>query len=258
MKSNEGGFTLVELIIIITLTALLSTVVFGFLINYWSFGYKLEADLNTITTRLNAVDFLRESIGTSTGLINQNSIQDNNTAVPDPAIASNKYWKPIHAIPGNMTVGASGTYKPVIYYRRPSLTAAGAYIMNGNNPYEDEYIIYLSGTSKSLMLRTLVNPSATGNRLQTSCPLAIATTSCPADKILAPDLTSVDTRYFSRTGNTIDYTSIFDSSINAFIGPDFPVVEVLELKLNLAKKALLQTSNTTQNSTVIRIALRNA
>jgi hypothetical protein len=65
-------------------------------------------------------------------------------------------------------------------------------------------------------------------------------------------------RYFSRTGNTIDYTSIWDGTINSYIGPDFTAVEVVEFTLNLSKKPLFQTTSTTVNNTIVRIALRNS
>jgi prepilin-type N-terminal cleavage/methylation domain-containing protein len=258
MIKNEQGFTLTELLIVISLTAFLSTLVFSFTISYWSYGYKLMADLETMTTRLNVGDLIRESVGTSTGLVIQNSIPDSHALSPDPAIASNNYWRPIHAVPGNTPVGSSGSFAPIIYYSRPSVATNGTYIMNGTEPYEDEYVLYFDGSKKALMLRTLANPGATGNKIRTSCPAANATASCPADKTLATDVASIDTRFFSRTGIPINHNSIYDSSTNTYIGPDFTVVEVVELKLNFLKKGFLQKTSTTSNSTVIRIALRNA
>jgi hypothetical protein len=258
MIKDESGYTLPELIVVISLTAFLSVVVFGFSMTYWAYGYKLEADLDILTTRLNVGDYIRESIGTSTGLINQNSLPDTHAMVADPAISPANYWLPIHAIPGNKPIGNTGTYTPLIYYRRPSFSTTNNYIMNGTQPYDDEYILYLNGSTKALMLRVIANANATGNRLKTTCPAGYVTSSCPTDKTLSTDVTSVDLRYFSRTGLTIDYTSIFDSNTNSYIGPDFPSVEVVELKLNLSRKAKLQSGNTENSSTVIRIALRNA
>lgn len=258
MSRNEGGYTLPELIIVVTLITFLSTLIFGFSINYWAYGYKLETDLTTLDTRLNVGDFLRENVGTSTGLIIQNSIPDSHVLNADPNYSPANYWLAIHAIPGNKPVGNSGSYTPVFYYERPSLNLTNNYIMNGTQPYNDEYILYLDGSTKSLMLRTLANPSATGNRAITSCPPSLATASCPADKTLATNVSSVDVRYFSRTGNTIDWTSIFNTDTNTYVGPDFPAVEVVELKLNLSAKAKLQQGNSETSSTVIRIALRNA
>lgn len=258
MNRNEGGFTLPELIVVITLTAFLATVIFAFSINYWAYGYKLEANLDTLGTRLNVSDYIRESVGTSTGLIIQNSLPDDHPAVVDPAFASGKYWLPIHAVPGNKPIGSNGTYTPLLYYQRPSFNTTGGYIMNGTQPFTDEYVLFLNGTNKTLVLRMISNTNATNNRLKTTCPSGYVTSSCPADKVLATDISSVDLRYFSRTGVTIDHNSIFDTNTNTYIGPDFTAVEVVEIKLNLSKKAKLQGGRSENSSTVIRIALRNA
>jgi len=258
MKHPEDGFTLPELLVTIILSAFFSMLILFFTFNYWRSGYLLEADLDTLTTRLNAADILREEIGTSTGLIIQNGLPDVNSDVPDPANGSNQYWYPMHAIPGNKPVGAVGTKTPLFYFKRFSINASGQYIMNGTQPYEDEYILYMDGSTNSLKQRTLVNPAAAGNKLKTSCPPNLASPSCPADKTIAEDLASIEMRYFSRNGNLIDYTSIYDPDINSYAGPDFTAVEVVELTLNLTKKPTFQKTNAISNTTIIRIALRNS
>lgn len=257
MKSNQRGFTIPELLTVVVITGIFVSIIMVFTFSYWRYGYLLESDLDTFVTRLNAGDYFREALGGSSGLIIQNSIPDSNTNNPDPAIASNLYWTPLHAIPKNTSVGASGTTTPLLYFKRFSVNSSGAFIMNGTQPYEDEFVAYLSGTGGQLLIRTLANNAAVSNKLKTSCPPASATTSCPADKIIASDLASVDTRYFSRTGNLIDYTSAFDPLTNSYIGPDFPAVEVVEFTLNISKKPVLQQTNATKSSTIIRIALRN-
>ena len=129
--------------------------------------------------------------------------------------------------------------------------------MNGSIPYEDNVILYMNGSTKQLLARVVANPYASSNRARTSCPAAVATLSCPKDTVIADDVSSVSMRYFSRSGNTIDYTSIVDSSTGEYIGPDFPVVEVVEFNLKLTKKAQLHNGADTINQTVIRVALRN-
>lgn len=253
---NQAGFGLVELMSIMVVTALFSGLIISFGFNYWRYAYLLDADLTTYVDRLNTGDYLREALGSSSGLIIQNSIADANTHNPDPAIPTNLYWEPNHAIPGNKPVGSTGT-KPLLYFKRFSVNTTGSIIMNGEQPYEDEYIVYLNGATKQMLVRALANPDAPGNRLKTSCPPASATTSCPADKVLLTDLASVDLRYFSRAGNLVDYTSVYDANLPGYIGPDFTVVEVVELTLNIAKKPVFQKTNATQSSTIIRIALRN-
>lgn len=254
---NDKGFTLPEVITATLLSGLFAGLILSFGIGYWQYGYLLEADLDTLVTRLNAGDLLRESFNGASGLIIQNSITDSHAHNPDPAYPSNLYWKPLHATPGNTPVGATSTTTPLVYYRRFSADSSGAYIMNGTQPYEDEFVLYFNGSTKQLLQRTLANASASGNKAKTSCPLAQATSACPADKIIATDMKSVDLRYFSKSGNTIDYTSTVDPVTGAYTGPDYPVAEVIELNLHLSKKPIFQKTNATLNDTVIRVALRN-
>jgi hypothetical protein len=256
MKINEDGYTIPEMVTVLVITSTLVTLILFFTFSYWRYGSLLEADLETLVSRLNAGDSLRELVGSSSGMIIQNSIPDSNTENPDPAFPSNLYWLPIHAVPGNKTA-SPGTMLPVTYIRKPSVTTANTVAMNGAQPFEDEFIVYLNGTTKQLLLRSLANPSVSNNKLKTSCPPAIATNACPADKIISGDVASVDMRYFSRTGNLIDFTSVTDAVTGEYIGPDFTVVDVAEYTLNITKKPFLQKTNATVNKTTVRIALRN-
>jgi type II secretory pathway pseudopilin PulG len=252
---ESAGFTVVEMLVAIILTALLSAVVIDFAFAYWHFAYRQEADQEAMVDRLNASDYLREMLGTSSGLITQNGIADPNANVPDPGQPSGQYWAVLHAVPGLKSNSAGDT--PLLYFRRFSFDSNNNVIMNGINPYEDEYVLYSNGPSKELRVRSLANTAATGNRLKTSCPPALASAICPADKVLLHNITGVDLQYYSRAGNTIDYTSSTDPLTGDYNGPDFSVVEVAQLTLNLAKKPLFQSTNTTQSATIIRIALRN-
>jgi type II secretory pathway pseudopilin PulG len=257
-RQDKSGFTITELLIVIILTTLFTLIIMMFAFDLWRNSATQEANLDTLLTRFNASDTLREEIGSSSGLIIQNNITDSHTLVPDSSIPGNQYWLPIHAVPGNITVGSAGTYTPLFYFRRFSQNTSGQFIMNGNQPYEDEYVLYLDGSAKALKQRSLANSSATGDRLKTSCPPAYVTSACPADRVIAADITSVSTRYFSRTGNLINHNSITDPNTGEFIGPDYPAVEVLEVTLNLSKKVSFSSTKATQNSAVIRIALRNS
>jgi type II secretory pathway pseudopilin PulG len=255
---GESGFTITELLIVIILTTIFTLIIMLFAFDLWRNSATQEANIDTLLTRFNASDTLREEIGSSSGLIIQNNITDSHTLVPDPSIPGNSYWLPIHAVPGNTAVGSANTYTPLIYFRRYSLNTAGQFIMNGTQPYEDEYVLYLDGSAKALKQRNLANPSASGDKLKTSCPPPYVSATCPADKVIASNITSVSTRYFSRTGNLINHNSITDPGTGEFIGPDFTAVEVLEVTLNLSKQVSFSSTKATQNSVVIRIALRNS
>lgn len=254
---NQDGFTIPELLTVLIVSSLLSGLIITFGFNYWRFGALQQADQDTLISRLDAGDYIRENVGESSGLINQNSLVDNHVLAADPDIASGLYWLPLHAIPKTTPIGNSGTITPLLYFRKFSANKSKNLVMNGVIPYEDEYVLYLNGTTKQLLARTLANPSATNNRLLTSCPLADATSTCPADQVIVNDVASISTRYFSRNGTLLDYTSSTDPNTGEYDGPDFPVVEVLELTINLQKKPELISTDATKNSTIIRIALRN-
>jgi len=253
---DNNGFTLPELIVAMAMTAIVLTVVLTFLFYFWRYSYVLDYTQESFTQRLNTNDYLRDSLGSSVGLIIQNGLPDSHTNAPDPAIGSNLYWKLIHAVPTNYYTNGSGAV-PLFYYRKYSSNSSGSYIMNGQQPYEDEYVLYLDSDTKQMLLRSIPNTGATGNRLLASCPPAIANSSCPSDKILIENVESVGLRYFSRSGNPIDWTSVWDDLNNCYAGPDFPQAEVVELTVNVSRKARFSSSSSTKNSTIIRVSLRN-
>ena len=256
IKNNQGGFTLPELLIVVSVSAVLIGLIVTFTVGYSRFAASLQLVSDAFVTRLNMSDYFREKLGASSGLISQNSIADMNVGAVDTATSPAYFWQIVHPIPGTISVGSGNAITPIFYFRKFSQNSSGALIMNGTNPYEDELIIYLDASDRTLNVRTLANLSAPGNKAKTTCPKALATTNCPADAKLIGDVTSVDVRYFSRTGILIDWTSIFDLNTGLYAGPDFPAVEVVELKVNSTVQAKYQ-SNTLNNSTIIRVALRN-
>ncbi len=250
----QKGFTLVEVMIVMIVSSILFGLVFAFFWEYWQYAEKSQSDLDAFTSRLDASDYIRDVVGTTSGLIIQNSIADPNAAVPESPGGS--YWQVIHPIPSNIPVSSTED-KPILYFKRFSQDSSKDFILNGTNPYENESVIYLNRQGE-LRVRDLANPAAVGNTLVTTCPPNLASSSCPADKLLIDGIESVDVRYFSRSGNLLDYTPYFDPVLGTTVnGPDFPAVQVVEYTLNIAKTAFTQSTSTTKNSTIIRVALRN-
>lgn len=254
---NDQGLTVVELLVVIIVSSVVMAVVTAFGLNYWANSTKLQSNQETLVSRLNSGDYLRRAINAASGFIIQNNLPDLHTGKVDPADVTGEHWLPIHAIPATTSMGAAGTITPVVYFNRPSIDISKNIVMNGSIPFQDDIILYLNGTTKQLLARTIANPSATNNRAKTTCPASLATSTCPADTIIADDITGVTMRYFSRSGNLIDHSSIIDSSSGKFIGPDFPSVEVIEFNLRLSRKARIQRAGDTSNQTIIRVALRN-
>ena len=254
-RLNQKGFTIPELIIMMIVTAILTTLVITFALNFWSSSATLQNDSDTLATRLNIGDVLREQLNAGTVTINQNSIVDVNANNVDPT-AGPGYWLFLHAVPGTVTMPTSGTL-PVMYYQAPSVDASKNFIMNGSQPYQDEFVLYLNAATKQMLLRTLVNPGAAGDRLKTSCPPAQATASCPKDRDMGDNVSAVDLRYFSRSGNTINYQSITDPTTGAYIGPDYGAVEVVEVTVHLYEKSTLGGGKDTLSEVIVRVAFRN-
>jgi hypothetical protein len=249
--------TLVELVIVMGITLLVTTVVLTFAIDFWGNATSLQNDSVSFIDRNNAGDRMRDALNVATSLMSQNSLADNNAHAPDPADVSGTHWQPIHAIPGNTVLPAAGAFTPLFYYQAPAVDSSKNIILNGASPYLNEFVLYLNGSTKQLLLRSLANPSAPDNSTKTSCPAASATVSCPADRVIANDVSSVDLRYFSRSGNTIDYTSITDPLTGEYIGPDFTSVEVVEMTIHEFIRATIDNAQDTTNQTIIRVALRN-
>lgn len=271
MNTKQHGFTLVEMIIVIVMTTVLSMVIFAIGYQYLKQAASLGARTNFYHDRLNVADFLRQNVGLSTGLLNQNSIADPNRLVPDPADTTNTRWKLIHAIPASH--GSPTAITPIVYYSQDALRSDGTPIMNGAAAYQNEFIIYHDGPSSELRLRSLANPNAIDNITKTTC--VTATPTCPKDKVLLTGVQTVEMRYFSRSGEDIDFRDSCDPDVYYCAGTtppgceqvepytgcnglDFSQVEVAQFKLKVRKKIESDASRSIYNSTIIRIALRNA
>lgn len=256
-QTRSAGFTLVELLVVISVSGIMLIVITSFALRYWGKTISISNNQQTLVSRLNAGDYLRAGVDSATGLITQNNIPDSHVGMPDPADGTGTHWLVIHAIPTTVTNGGAGTFTPLIYYNRPSIDTSKNIVMNGTIPYEDDIVLYMNGTTKQLLARVIANQYAPSNSALTTCPAASATNVCPADNVIATDVSSVGMRYFSRSGNIINYTSIIDPTTGQFIGPDYPSVEIVEFTIQLYHKAQFHNAQDTTNQTVIRVALRN-
>lgn len=271
MRTNQDGFSLVEMLIVVIMTSVLSLIIFGMGFQYIKQAASLTAKSNFYADRLNVSDYLRQNVGLSTGLLNQNSIIDATTRTPDPADGTNTHWSKLHAIPGSF--GSPTTITPIIYYSQDALRSDGTAIMNGASAYQNEFILYHDGPSSELRIRSLANPSAAQNKTHTTC--TTATPTCQKDKVLLSGVQTVEMRYFSRSGDDIDFRSSCDPVVfycagntpigcnqaapyDGCNGLDFSQVEVAQFKLKVKKVIESDANHSIYSSTIIRVALRNA
>ena len=249
----QAGFTLVELLVAMLIASFMTILILGFTLDFWGSMGVLSSDEATFVERENAGDRLRTLFNVTSKFINQNSISDSHPM----AAADSSHWELLHAVPTTIVMPASGSYAPVFYFTAPSVNASKSFIMNGASPYYDEFVLYLNGTTKQLVLRQLANPGASGDTVITSCPAAAASSSCPADVAISGDLTSVDTNYYSRSGNIINYQSSTDPDTGEYNGPDFPNVEVVQLTLHFSRRATINGAAPSISQIVVRVAPRN-
>ena len=169
LASNEGhksskGSTLVELLVIITVTSILAIVFLDTITNFYSVITRNNASSDLTITSQNLLRSTVETLRVGDGVRQTNSISDANA-------------------PGGAWSTSNSDF--VIVIASPALDSSRSYIIDPNtgSPYMNELVYYKNGAL--LMQRVLANPDATGNSLKTTCPPEIATANCPADKQLA-------------------------------------------------------------------------
>ncbi|HET9850162.1 MAG TPA: hypothetical protein VFP35_00835 [Candidatus Saccharimonadales bacterium] len=169
-NSSSSGFTIVELMVITAVTAILAVSFLSALTNYYLVIARNNASIDLTVGSQNLLRTTVEALRVGGGVRQTNTITDPNA----PA--------------GGWTTSNSNF---VIVIASPALDSSRNYIIDPStgNPYMNELVYYKNGSS--LMQRSLSNPNATGDTLKTSCPAALASASCPADKDLADYVNSM-------------------------------------------------------------------
>lgn len=191
---RQAGFTLVELMVAVTVFAVIGVVFLGVTANYFVVITR-NNELTEMT--INSQNLLRttvENIRLGNGVEQTNKIADPN------------------APSGGWNTSNSAF---VIVIAVPALDSHHNYIIDPatGSPYMNELVYYKNGTD--LMERILANPSAPGNTLETTCPANLATQTCPADSLLASYVSSMTfTLYDQNAALTTDATLARSIKIN--------------------------------------------
>lgn len=169
-RRRQAGFTLVELMVAVTVFAVIGVVFLGVIANYFVVITR-NNELTEMT--INSQNLLRttvENIRFGNGVEQTNQIYDPN--------APSGGWN-------------TSNVSFVIVIAVPALDRYHNYILDPDtgSPYMNELVYYKDGTN--LMERVLANPSAAGNTLETTCPANLATPTCPADPLLATYVSSM-------------------------------------------------------------------
>lgn len=164
-KSAQAGFTIVELLVTISMIGLIAVTFFAVITNYLAIITR-NSTLNELT--IESQNLLRstvEELRYGAGVRQTNTVFDANQ-------------------PGSWNTSNTNF---VIIIAVPAVDASNTYIINPDtgSPYNNELVYYRD--NKKLFKRMLANPNAVGNQAVTTCPPATASSTCPADRLLTSD-----------------------------------------------------------------------
>lgn len=216
--TNQEGFTIVELAVVISVTAVVAVVFLGIVANFY---VTITRNNELADMTINSQNLLRSTVE---NIRYGNGVEQTNT-ISDPNAPSG----------GWNTSNASF----VIVIPVPAVDSSRNFIIDPNtgSPYMNELVYYKSGLT--LMERDLANPNATGTTFKTSCPANLATTTCRADKQLATYVSSMSFAFYDQNAASTS-TAAAARSINI----------TLTMQRNAPVSPLSLTSN-------IRVTLRN-
>lgn len=169
-KTSQPGFTVVELLISISVIGILMISVMAVTLNYYVLISRTNLRTDMVNDSQNLLRSTVEAIRYGAGVRQSATITDPNA----PA--------------GGWNTSNSAF---VIIIAVPTLDSDDNYIIDSTTgqPYNNELVYYKSGSL--LYRRTLKNTSAVGNTAVQTCPPASATPGCPADTKLLENLSSM-------------------------------------------------------------------
>lgn len=180
-NQNEQGFTLIEMLVVTVIISVLSLTLANFVITWLQAESLANARTSLLQNAENALDTVTSDIKLSGSV-------DTTNRWPDPNGPS-----------GNQFGWSSGSQTLIL--ARVALTKNNAVIFSDPSEYisqKDNEIYYLSGST--LYRRTLASTS-TGDVAVTTCPPALATKTCPADKTVATGVSSWSVAYYDENGD---------------------------------------------------------
>jgi type II secretory pathway pseudopilin PulG len=216
---KEKGFTITELVIASVLGSMLAITLFT--ITIFMYGGVMRNDVQARLT-LESQNILRrvvEDLRVSAGIHVSNTIPDINEPL------------------GGWTTSNTDL---ILIVATPVLDSSNNFIIDSTSGevYLNEIIYYAD--DNTLFKRILANPDALGNTFTTSCPPALATVACPADRTLS---TSFDNMIFT----------FYDQDDNTTADPT--LARSVEITINMTNNVFGQDVTIDNN---IRVTLRNS
>lgn len=178
-RLNNRGISLVELMLSLTIVSILSLVIMNFMVNWFEQHAITEARTALLTTAQDSLDLISDGIRLSSAADQNNRWQDPNS----PGAPSNQLsWESDNST--LVLASAAEDTDGNILFSDPS-----NYTSHKNN----QIFFVTNGT----LYRRLLASNTPGNKSTTTCPAALATALCPADRKLAENVVDFEVKYFN-------------------------------------------------------------
>lgn len=217
-QGRQDGFTLVEVLVVISVTAILMVTYLALVSNYFVVINRTNQLSEMTVESQNLLRSTVENIRFGDGVRQTSSLPDSNAPAGGWNTSNTAF---------------------VIIIPVPALTVDREYIINPatGSPYMNELIYYKNGST--LMERKLANPSASGNNFQTTCPKNLASSSCSADIVLATYVNTMVFTLYDQDGATTSTAAAARS---------------VKISLNMQRNA---PGNPINLTTAMQVTLRN-
>jgi prepilin-type N-terminal cleavage/methylation domain-containing protein len=175
MNTRESGFTILELLIAVAISTILSTVLLAFTLTYVADVFRSRSAAELAVESHFVLRTMVEDIRLADGIDTINDITDDN--------APEDGWTTSDAA-NQLIINSPAT----------TIDKAIIYDSETGYPYRNQFIYFILGSN--LYKRVLSNSNADGNSAVTSCPQAAASSSCPADKNYTSNIENITLEFY--------------------------------------------------------------
>lgn len=194
---DSRGFTITELLVAMTAGTLVAIVILSITLFFFADIMRVDAETRLLSEAQTALNRVVEDMRTGSEILTSNTLTDAN----EPT--------------GGWTTSNADL---VLIVSTPSIDSTNNFIFDSDsgNPFQDEFIYFTDGSD--LYKRVLSNPTASDNTSLTTCPLATATSACPADKLMTSNFDDMMFNFFDQDNSpTADPTLARSAQINIFM-----------------------------------------
>jgi prepilin-type N-terminal cleavage/methylation domain-containing protein len=180
--SNQNGFTLIELMVVVLVMGILSVALANFI-----FGWMNTAGLQQVRSNLQYdAEYALDTV--------------NNDIMLSGSVDSTNRWPDPNGPGGNY--GWTSNSQTLIL-AKVATDSSGNPIFLDSTDYitqKDDEIYYLSGTT---LYRRTLSSGTSGDSAVTTCPPSLSTSSCPPDMTVATNVSAWSVAYYGANNNVV-------------------------------------------------------